>query len=67
MEGTEPGSTSASHTDGTAPTPPPPARGPIAALLAAIPPEPLGFPRVAWVGGALFAVILLVVFSSYLF
>lgn len=30
-----------------------------------IPREPFGFPRVAWVGGALFALIFILIFSSY--
>ena len=48
----------------TRPAAPP---GPIAAMLAAIPAEPLGFPRVAWIGAALFGLIFLAIFGSYVF
>ena len=39
--------------------PPPPAPAPSVSLLAMIPDEPFGFPIVAWVGGAIWLVILL--------
>jgi carbon monoxide dehydrogenase subunit G len=35
-------------------------------LLASIPREPLGFPLVAWVGGAAWAIIFVMLFSAYL-
>jgi carbon monoxide dehydrogenase subunit G len=35
-------------------------------LLAALPREPMGFPLVAWVGGAAWLVIFLMLFSAYL-
>jgi carbon monoxide dehydrogenase subunit G len=46
----------------TAPTPPSPAA---LSLMAMIPDEPFGLPRVAWIGVAIFLVIFVLIFSSY--
>ncbi len=35
-------------------------------LMSMIPEQPMGFPRVAWVGGAIFVLIFLLIFSAYL-
>jgi carbon monoxide dehydrogenase subunit G len=41
-------------------------QGTLAGLLAAIPAEPFGYPRVAWIGGFLFVLIFLLIFSAYI-
>jgi carbon monoxide dehydrogenase subunit G len=43
--------------------PPPP---PAISIFSLIPPEPYGFPIVAWIGGAIFLVIFVMIFSAYL-
>lgn len=39
--------------------------GMLTGLLAAVPAEPFGYPRVAWIGGFLFLLIFLLIFSAY--
>jgi carbon monoxide dehydrogenase subunit G len=45
--------------------PPPPAPAPSVSLLAMIPEEPFGLPRVAWLGIALFVPVLLLVLKGF--
>ncbi len=45
------------------PQPPSPAA---LGMMSLIPREPLGFPRVAWVGGVIFLLIFILIFSAYL-
>jgi carbon monoxide dehydrogenase subunit G len=46
--------------------PPPPAPPAAISILALIPKEPYGFPIVAWIGGAAFLVIFIMIFAAYL-
>jgi carbon monoxide dehydrogenase subunit G len=41
-------------------------QAPVANLFAALPKEPMGFPLVAWIGGAAWLVIAFMLFSAYL-
>jgi carbon monoxide dehydrogenase subunit G len=41
-------------------------QAPVASLFAALPKEPMGFPLVAWIGGAAWLVIAFMLFSAYL-
>lgn len=43
----------------------PPSAPPAVSLFSLIPEEPMGFPRVAWVGGIICLAILLLIFSAY--
>jgi carbon monoxide dehydrogenase subunit G len=52
-----------------APTPPPATAAPASAAISVldlIPAEPLGLPRIAWVGMGIMAVIMILLFGSYL-
>jgi carbon monoxide dehydrogenase subunit G len=44
----------------------PPAAPPSLSIFAMIPKEPYGFPLVAWIGGVIFLVIFIMIFSAYL-
>ena len=51
----------------TPPRPPAPAAPPSVSVLDMIPAEPMGYPIVAWIGVALFAIIFIAIFKSYVF
>jgi carbon monoxide dehydrogenase subunit G len=46
--------------------PPAPAPAPSISLMAMVPKEPMGFPVVAWVGGAIFLFIAILILGAYL-
>lgn len=46
--------------------PPRPAAPAQLSMMSLIPAEPMGFPRVVWVGGAIFLAIFILIFSAYL-
>lgn len=50
---------------GAAPAGRPAARAPAVSVFSLIPAEPLGLPRVAWIGGAICLAVLLLIFSAY--
>jgi uncharacterized protein len=62
---TAPGTAPAGPAAGTAHPPAPPAPSNAISLLDLIPAEPFGFPRVAWIGCALYVVVFLLLFSGY--